>query len=360
LSEAAFYPELERILNGIEEACEFGQIDVETTANGRANEFYDRWQKAKAGLSSYTPIFIPWFMNDEFDVHKFTEKERAGLSATVQEMINIPDETFVKDYTEQELKLIKMAKDDWQTDITPGMIKWRRYKIWDKGQNFFQEYPEDDVSCFLQTGRTVFSGIILDTTRKIALDDFDKWCVRNKWNEERKNKFKEKILYAGLDCAEGNEGGDNHCFSVIDCDMETGKSYVIFEYVNTLPIDVFWQKIQTVCSLFNIVLLIEKNGVGVAHVEKAKQLHVRYKEFNTGTNRPVMISSLEESYRKGDLIESYKEAQDELMNIIYNADNKAEAPKGKHDDRMISRAIALQAIKAPRASVTFLDLDEDD
>ncbi len=353
LSEAAFYSELERILNGIEEACEFGQIDVETTPNGR-NEFYDRWQKAKAGLSSYTPIFIPWFMNEEFDVTHFTEQERAGLSVAVQEMVKMPDEDFKKTITEEENRLIGRAKQEWGIEITVGMLKWRRYKIWDKGQNFFQEYPEDDVSCFLQTGRTVFSGVILDVTRKIRLDDFDAWCVRNKWSEEKKAAFKKKRLYGAVDCAEGNQGGDNHCFSVIDSDMESGKSNVIFEITNTEPIDVFWKKVSAVCKTFNILLAIEKNGLGVAHIEKAKQLHVKHKEWNTGENRNIMMSNLEEAYRKADLIESYPEAQDELANIIYNDNNKAEAPKGKHDDRVMSRAIAWQMKKMPVPGVSWV------
>ena len=356
LSEAAFYSELERILGGIEDACEFGQIDVETTPNGR-NEFYDRWQKAKAGLSSYTPIFIPWFMNDEFDVNKFTEKERNGLSVSVQEMIKIPDNEFMNNLTEEEAKILDRAKREWDVTLTPGMLKWRRYKIWDKGQNFYQEYPEDDVSCFLQSGRTVFSGIVLDTSRKIALNDFDNWCVRNKWNEEKKTSFKLKRLFAAIDCAEGKEGGDNHCFSVIDSNMETGKSAVIFEITSTDPINVFWDKVAKICKTFNITLYIEKNGLGVAHIEKAKLLGVRYKEWNTGANRDVMVSQLEEAYRKVDLIESYPEAQDELINIIYNDNNKAEAPKGKHDDRMMSRAMAWQARKVPLAGVSYVDLD---
>jgi len=353
LSEAAFYAELERILNGIEEATEFGQIDVETTPNGRG-EFYDRWQKAKAGLSSYTPIFIPWFMNDEFDVTHFNEKERAGLSVSVQEMVKMSDEDFNKIITEEEKRLLKRAKEEWDIDVTVGMLKWRRYKIWDKGQNFYQEYPEDDVSCFLKTGRTVFSGVILDTSRKIRLDDFDAWCIRNKWDNEKKIAFKKKRLYGAVDCAEGNEGGDNHCFSVIDSDMDTGKSAVIFEITCTDPIDVFWSRVAKICKEFNILLAIEKNGLGVAHIQKAKELHVKHREWNTGENRNIMISNLEEMYRKGDLIESYPEAQDELINMIYNDNNKAEAPKGKHDDRVLSRSIAWQMKKMPVPGVSWV------
>jgi len=355
LSEAAFYPNLKMILDGIAEAAEYGQIDIESTANG-SGDFKDMWQKAKSGQSSYTAIFIPWFIDDEYSADSMTEAEKKGLSESVQKLLSMDDGEFMKQLNEDETRLIKKAKEEYGIDMTAGQMKWRRYKIWDKGETFFQEYPEDDVSCFLQSGRSVFSGIILEQGRKIRLSDFNNWCVKNKWDDEKRDAFKKKRLYAAVDGAEGKEGGDNHCFSVIDVDMESGKAYVIFEIVSTDPIDIFWEKVGNVCKEFNIVLGIEKNGLGVAHIQKAKQLGIRFKEWHTGDNRPVMISDLEEAYRKGNLIECYMEAYEEAGNMIYNDNNKAEAMKGKHDDRILSRSIAWQMRKAPVAGVSFLDL----
>ena len=79
LSEAAFYFDLEKILTGISEAAEYGQIDIETTPNGR-EKFYDMWQKAKTGRSPYTNIFIPWYIDTEYSVDSMTDKEINGLS----------------------------------------------------------------------------------------------------------------------------------------------------------------------------------------------------------------------------------------------------------------------------------------
>ena len=132
LSEAAFYSDLDRILNGIAEAAEYGQIDIETTPNGR-EKFYDLWQKAKSGKSSYTPIFIPWFIDGEYSVENLTEKERKGLSAGVQEMIAMTDDEFVASLTEEEVRLVERVYREWNIKLTIGMMKWRRYKIWDKG-----------------------------------------------------------------------------------------------------------------------------------------------------------------------------------------------------------------------------------
>lgn len=350
LSEAAFYDDLEKILDGVGEAAEFGQIDIETTVNGRG-QLYDMWQKAKAGRSAYTPIFIPWFIDREYSSDNLTEKERNGLSASVMEMFAVPDADFIADLNDEEKTLIKMAHAEHGIRMTVGQMKWRRYKLWDKAERFFQEYPEDDVSCFLQSGRPVFTKIIREPHRKIPLDNLDAWNA----TKEEKAAIKVRRLYAGVDCAEGTPTGDRHVFSVIDVDPQAGKATVIYEHASNEPIDVFWEKVGKIMRTFSIHLAIEKNGVGVAHVNKAKSMKIRFIEWDTmGPNRPGMITDLEEAYRKGQLIETYAEAEDELRDMVYNDNGKAEGRKGKHDDRVMSRAIAWQVRNRPVPGVTFI------
>ena len=352
LSEAAFYDSLTKILAGVAEAAEFGQIDIETTPNGRG-EFYDMWQKAKAGLSPYTCIFIPWFIDEEYSVDNLTEEEIQGLSKAVKEMFAIPDEELKKQYTDEEKKLIKRVKIEYGFELTPGQIKWRRYKIWDKDQLFWQEYPEDDVSCFLQAGRSVFNKIKTDISKRIPIDDerrFENWG-----SPEQREKIKKSILYAGVDGAEGVVDGDSHAFSVIWVDVEESKAYVIYEYVSTEPIDVFWMKIGPIIKRFNMSLGIEKNGIGAAHCKEANKMGIRHKAWITsGTNRPTIITELEGAYRKEELIETYPEAEDEARNMVYNKSNRADVPSGKHDDRVFGRIIAWQMRTMPIPRVTSI------
>jgi hypothetical protein len=337
LSEAAFYDNLERILAGISEAAEYGTIDIETTPNGRG-EFYDLWQKAKQGKSPYTAIFIPWFIDDEYSVENMTEKERQGLSVSVQEMFNIPDAEFMQHITQDEQKLIKMAKDDWKITITAGQLKWRRYKIWDKGLLFFQEYPEDDISCFLQSGRSVFNQITTTKDKRIPLDDLASWHG----TDEQKKELKKRRMYAGLDGAEGTLTGDAHCFAVID--FVNGKATVVFELHSNDPIDVFDYKVAQICKQYNILVGVEKNGVGLAHLNKLETLGVPFviDWDTTAGSRPVMITELEEAYRKGFLTETYTQAEEEARDMVYTEKNRAEHKQGKHDDRVFARAIAWQ------------------
>lgn len=348
LSEASFYENLERILAGISEAAEYGIIDIETTPNGRG-EFYELWQKAKRGESSFTPIFIPWFIDEEYSVEKMTEEEKQGLSASIQEMFAIPDSQF--EIAQEERELISKVKSEWGIKVTIGMLKWRRCKIWDKGELFWQEYPEDDVSCFLQTGRSVFHKITTKREMMVPLDNIQTW----KASIEEKEILKRKLLYAGLDGAEGTPHGDAHNFSVISIDAKTQKATVIFEITSNEPYEMFDEKVAFVCKAFNIFLGVEKNGVGLAHVQKLKQLGVRMVEWETtAAVRPMMIAELEEAYRKEDLIETYPEAENEARDMIYTESNRPEARKGRHDDRIFGRAVAWQMRKRPMPGVTFI------
>ncbi len=354
LSEAAFYDDLERILGGVAEAAEYGQIDIETTANGRG-QFYDLWQKAKAGRSSYTPIFIPWFIDNEYSVENMTEADKQGMSTGIQEMFAMPDVDFMATLDESEKMIIERAEQEWGIRLTPGQMKWRRYKIWDKGLLFFQEYPEDDVSCFLQTGRSVFTQITLNPNRRIPLDNFEEWATKQGWDDDTQSVFKKKVLYGGLDPAEGTPTGDAHCFAVIDVDVQTGKAVVIYELTSNDPIDIFAAKIKRITDKFNIFLGVEKNGVGLAMVKKCAAMGIRFKPWETtSTNRPVMITDLEEAYRKGELTETYAAAENEARDMEYTESNRADHKKGKHDDRVMSRAIAWQMRKIPIPSVTYL------
>lgn len=348
LSEAAYYSDFERIVTGISEAAEYGQIDIETTPNGR-EAVYDLWQKAKAGRSSFTNIFVPWYIDDEYSADSMLQREKDGLSASVQEMFAIPDAQF--EWAPDERELAGRVLKEYGIILTVGQIKWRRYKIWDRGELFWQEYPEDDVSCFLQSGRSVFSRIITRPELRVPLDDFDRWDGP----ADEKARLAKDLLYGGVDGAEGVQGGDSHSFAVAD--IVPGKEHgtFIYEYTANEPLDVFWSKVAPIARRFNIVLGIEKNGVGLAHCREARRLGVPFREWETtATTRPVMVSELEGAYRKTEMIETYPEAEDEARNMRYGTSNRPEHPPGKHDDRVFSRAIAYQMSRVPKPSVEWI------
>lgn len=353
LSEAAFYQDLEKVRNGVEEAAEFGRIDIETTPNGH-DEVHSLWQKGRVGRSSYTNIFIPWFLNPEYSADFLTEKERKNLTAAIAEMFAVPDEEFTAGMNDEEKNLVANVLENWGIQLTAGQMKWRRYKIWDKGQFFYQEYPEDEESCFLQNERSVFSHIRTEEWRRIPLDNLKTWCPYGDplGDMAAREQLKKTLMYGFIDGAEGIPDGDQHVFSVIA--FQEGKMVVIYEYASREPIDVFNEKVAAIVNEYNIFLGCEKQGIGGAHILKLRSLGLDPYEWNTtGTSRGPMITQLEEAYRKEELIETYPEAEAEARDMEYK-DKRAEHRSGKHDDRVFSRAGALQLTKLPVPGVSAL------
>jgi len=319
LSEFAFWQKPKEILTGLSESVPMdGQIVIESTANGRGNDFYDMWQAAKEGESAYTPHFIPWFIDREYQL----TKERLNLLKIKEDIRNV---ILEEKLTDEEQSLVK------QHNLTIEQIWWRRFKIWDLADTFQQEYPENDVDCFLQSGRPVFK--IVKMIEKIDLQT-------------------DKQYLGGIDGAEGVTGGDNHCFAIID---PNPPAKVVYEITSNEPIDVFCKKVAEMTGKYKIRLGVEKNGVGVAHVNKLKELGVSFSSWDTtGSSRPVLISELEEAYRKAELLETYLEAKNELMDMVYDEKNKPIHPTNKHDDRVFARGIAWQQRKQAEPSVRFL------
>jgi len=358
LSEASFYPNIDTILNGVEEAIgDHGEIDIETTPNGR-DKVYQMYIEAKQGKNAYNPIFIPWYIDQEYTYENLTPEEIDGLSGIAQEQALLTEEEVINTLTDDEIALIKKAYEEYDCEVTAGMIKWRRVKIASRKEYFNQEYPEDDRTCFITKEGAVFSHVKTDTSLQIPLDKLEEWRVtefRDPYeHKELIKSIKYKRLYAGVDCAEGTSTGDNHCFSVYDPHgASLGKGAFIFEYTSNEPIDVFWGKIHKVIKILpNLYIGIEKNGVGTAHVAEARRREIIFDKWTTdGTNRPIMISDLEIAYRNEEVVESYPEAQGEALAMIY-VNDRADHPKGGHDDRIMSRAIALQMATKPQPRLT--------
>ena len=92
-SEAAFYPNFEKILASAGTAlAPNGRAIIETTANGY-NDFKDFWDRSVIGESGFTPHF---FSATDFYSKEFLELERKRLGRLfVQEYPSTPEEAFL-------------------------------------------------------------------------------------------------------------------------------------------------------------------------------------------------------------------------------------------------------------------------
>lgn len=128
-SEVAFWPFADTHAAGVLQAVpnEPGtEIILESTANGLGNLYHQMWQAAEVGANGYIPIFIPWYIQEEY---------REPLPEGFE-----PDD----DETEyMELHGLNLEQ-----------IVWRRKKIIELGDPllFKQEYPATAAEAFQTTG----------------------------------------------------------------------------------------------------------------------------------------------------------------------------------------------------------------
>lgn len=144
-SELAFWADPERITVPLgERVPRNGILIYESTPNGEDNFFYEEWQKAKGwkdGKSIFRPFFFPWWLCEDY-------------KCAIDEGLPADAYTPLK-YTDDEKYLVE------KYHLTEEQIRWRRLKIHSLGEMFFQEYPEDDQSCFLQVKEAVFDNELL-------------------------------------------------------------------------------------------------------------------------------------------------------------------------------------------------------
>jgi hypothetical protein len=148
LSEVAFYKNAEKNFASFANSVPMSpgtEIFAESTANGLGNEFHKRWMRAEGGLTEdgmgvqYLPIFIPWFMSDEYRLPVPSNFELR----TDAEGDGLPSEREVAEM--YGLDMPQMAWRRFQLNEALGSI-----------ETFMQEYPSTAAEAFQTTGLVSF------------------------------------------------------------------------------------------------------------------------------------------------------------------------------------------------------------
>jgi hypothetical protein len=359
-SEVAFWPNPEELMTGLLQAVPHdGRVVIETTANGVGNYFYRTYQEAKDNTVRWKPHFYRWFDHPEY---------KLPLD---------PSEVVTYSLEEQELVVAY--------NLTPEQIKWRRWKISEmpekdgisKEERFRQEYPEDDMSCFLNSGNPIFHIDTLAKWRK-GLETkpvpFTAYTVDE--NQPQKNALHlqsggELIVFeqpewpkryvVAADTAQGVEGGDYDAAHVID--IETLKQVAVLR--GKWDPDLYGKKLVRLATFYNqAVLGIERNNHGhsvlntVINYERYGNVyyHIEYDDqeseekkqpgFPTDQKtKPIMISDLQQAIREGSIVINHIGTIDELMSYVRLDGGKMGAQQGCHDDLVMALAIAIQIRK---------------
>ena len=181
-SEYAFWPDTSRIIGpALQRVPPDGNITIESTPNGRDNDFHQLYSEAKSltpiGASRFATHFYPWTQENDY---RLPPDSPYALPK---------DRVTPLDYTEEELAVIR------KLDATEDQIRWRRMKVAELEQLrqdgrtallFSQEFPEDDESCFLSTGTSAYDAELLSEMAKHCykathqLDGFKVWELPKK------------------------------------------------------------------------------------------------------------------------------------------------------------------------------------
>ena len=373
-SEVAFWPNPEELMTGLLQAVPYdGEVCIETTANGVGNYFYRTYFEAKEGQSRFIPHFYRWFDHPEYKL-ELDQGEEIVLDQEEQQLI----ETY---------------------NLTLEQIKWRRWKVSEmpdkdglsKEDLFKQEYPEDEMSCFLTSGRPIFDVKKLMAIRKRLEKERNNYTeyaidhtaeiriIENEYDEEvivfddfiheqykgelRIYKYPQesKEYVIGGDVAEGKDGGDYSVAEVID--KETGEQ--VAELHGHWEPDVFAKKTKRLGLYYNnAVAGIERNNHGHAvlntliNYDTYENLyhHVSYNSTNgkeesapgfptNKQTKPILVSDLQEGIREEYLPINSIELVDELITFVNLGNGKMGAQEGCYDDRVMALGIALQVRK---------------
>lgn len=330
-------------------------IFLESTANGIGDYFHTTWMAAKRGESSFTPLFFPWTIHDEY---------------------NLPvPKGFV--LTSEEKKL----KRDYQLEDT--QIVWRREKMKefvDKPDNFFQEYPITDSEAFLASGSPRFNikklvemegkcytAQTYELHERIAapkgmINESDVRNITAKplpnaplkvW--EQPQLTKEYVI--GADVAEGISG-DYSVATVVDKDSHT----VVARWRGDIQPSDFGEAIEQLAQWYNRALVgVEINNHGLTTVQRLRDLNYdnlyrreagideRLETFTsklgwqtTMKTKPLVIDALAEAIAKDQIIDHDIIFVRECMTYVTDERGRTNAQQGCYDDTVMATAIAFQ------------------
>lgn len=376
LSEVAFWDSPEATLRAARQTCPMGggtfMID-ESTPNGEGNMFHKNWKRAKSGKSTFLAFFVPWFEIEEYQAvtnekeEKLWEKYKKTREESIRSELGI-SEFAIEHHNQYGLNL--------------GQLKWWYWKYMDACdgdlETMNQEYPWDDVSCFLATGRPAFNPGDLTNLKKFifAPNKCDIYKNERGTNVVRHpngvwRMWEEPIeggqYIVSADVCSGYVPGkgsdlDKSAVGVFKRLPEGYLELVCCFYGRPEP-DEVGEFMVTVGEYYNWAYLapeVNSYGVGTLRVIRQSMYPNLYRRqelnratgswqrnqigwYTSSSTRPDMIATTKRMLRLGKLIVHDDILLGELQSLVHNEKNgKVEAQRGEHDDAAIMLMIAAQ------------------
>jgi hypothetical protein len=315
-SEAAFWKDAESIMAGLMQGGD-PDIDLESTPNGAQGYFYERCMETLDGNRDWRLHFFPWWWEPAY---RLPVKEPFSLTDEEQALCN-------------------------RHNLTIEQIAWRRAKQRELKHLFAQEYPEDEMSCFLLSGRGYFGDVehCFTAQRPLAPNGSHRYV-------------------AGLDFAQMQ---DYTVLIVLDVNT---RQQVDMLRVNLLSWEEMRRRCLEMCDKWKVTTLIpEANSMGTTNIEalhkeakdsKYRLSNMQIRPFETThSSKATVMSELHSALHEGGLrLLDYPELKQELRAFEATQTKTGlwslGAPDNMHDDTVIALALAWSAVNTQPSIAT--------
>ena len=374
----------------------------ESTPNGRENEFHDAWVAANSvdkdgkPLSAYTPVFVAWFEIEKYVLPFATEDERADFIIWLWKNRNDEQGHGKYYWWLYECKGASFEGIHWYIE------KSKEYETLD---DMRQEFPSDDVEAFLFSGTTVFDPyklkemeedckgiepIMVGDIEGDSYDAADPACMENirfversggplkVWAGPDNSEIVKHRYIVACDIGGSHKTSDFSDIVVFDRydEIYGGVPELVAEWHGHCDADQLAMRCAQIAHFYNDAYLVIENNTAYSRMnntegnqselffpillplydnlysasqsklKKVKNIEMKW-GFNTNKNTKVaVVKTMARIIRDGGYMERELAAIDECTYFLYYKQNDCYgAIAGKHDDRVMARAIALYVEK---------------
>jgi len=359
ISEAALIQKQDDLINSLKSVPDNGRIIAESTPNGRGGWFYETWQNFRIHqeTAAYLGVFLPWW--------RYYPEQAVAEQYELEVRV---------DWEKEEKELLELLP------IKESHLNWRRQCIQQNcngdSDNFFEQYPSDDISCFLAGHNSFFpaslttvldkkaskykkAGILMRDESKVILEE-NNTPVTFVWEEP--NVSHQYVI--GADIGAGI-GRDASCAYVLD---RTSGRFVGCLYGQINPVTMAHELFKLAKWYNGAYLCPEVNNHGLATVEELKNLQYykfyKRKEFDNLTNKIErkigfltksdsklrITDNFKYACKRGDLIITDPELINEMSTFVQLSSKtghsvRREALPGTNDDRVIAACLTWEMHK---------------
>ena len=389
----------------------YTMIVYESTANGTGNFFQREYDAAKAGLSQFKSLFIPWYAIEQYASPVTIPLDPLSpsdpLTQFAEALYNNRNNDNAGSNREENGKYLWWL---WKQGATLEAINWyiqERSKYTDHG-DMASEYPSDDVEAFVHSGARVFDRYKVEALKPACrapryvgdiyanADTGEDAISGLRFKEDRQGM----LAVWALPDTEGEDAFTDRYLTVVDIGgrsaksdwsvvvvfdrlymAEGGKPSVVAQWYGHTDIDLLaWKAAQIAAFYDNSLLVIESNTLETRDKERTTEgdqsnfilnqikdiypnLYARRQSeddiregrprkygFHTNiSTKPMIISTLVKVIREQLYTERDIRCVDEYLTYERKKNGAFGAIPGKHDDLLMTRAIGLH--------VCFFEMD---